>query len=106
MEGQDIDSDIRRLSSGEMIYKSQLASSIASIITGSFNDSNSESILVYDSQVGCPNFWTPKISYRKCLDDFSCGHPSLRVNMNYSRRWILSNKMKIEKNCSMIPFVN
>ena len=36
-----------------MIYKSQLASSIASIITGSFNESNSESILVYDSQVGC-----------------------------------------------------
>ena len=55
MGGQlKMNSDLRRLSTGEMIYKSQLASSIASIITGCFNESNSESILVYDSQLGCP----------------------------------------------------
>ena len=42
--------ELRKLSTGEMIYKNQLKSSIASIITGSFNQSHDESILVFDAQ--------------------------------------------------------
>ena len=62
--------ELRKLKSGEMIFKNQLSSSISSILTGSsFNKSNPESILVFDAQ-GEYELFTP-------LDIIKVTHTSL-----------------------------
>ena len=50
--------ELRRLNTGEMIFKNQLKSSISAIITGSFNESHNESITVFDAQ-GAFELFTP-----------------------------------------------